>query len=1204
MNTRSSSRIHRGASRISHADSIRQRHSKLHPIEALEDRTLLAVISVSNTNASGVGSLAQAIVDANNRAGLDSIVFNIPASDSRHQYYRDDGVAGQVTSANVSTTIATDDSAILGLDPDWPHSWFSIAPSTALPDITDGVLIDGYTQGQITPSAGDDAQANTNSVTSKLGLNSILRIEVTGQDAGDVSKGMFHLLSSGNTIRGLVVNRTQGPKIQWQFESGGNSVAGNFIGTDVSGSRSFPQGSDGLIGLGSVASQIGGIEPAARNLISGNTGARFGIAGVFSRGPDRIQGNLIGTDRSGTRALPNARGLYSSAGAGTLVGGTELDAANVISGNQIGLEPGINVGDQKKTGNVIQNNFIGTDVTGKLPIGNGEGILACVNTTIVGNTIAYNRVGVRVTCDGTVISRNSIHSSVDVGIDLGYDSITLNDVPPQSVPPDQDAGANGLQNFPILTEVSDLQPGTRIRGTLSSVPNSKFRLEFFANSERIEDTNGFGDSPAQPGEFGEGRTFIGSHEVTTDASGFVSFTADFSSLPEGQALVTSTATDITPINGAPRNNTSEFSRIVPLGGCGPVTHTGDIGIGTLREAMFCSMLTGGVVQFAIRHDDPRHFYYRNDGIAGQVSAAQIAVTTTTNDAVLADGDPDWPHSWFSILPARGLPVISRPIVIDGYTQPGSHKNSISSPGGLDTVLKIEIDGSNAGRNVGLDIGIGAELTRIHGLAINNFSLNGIRMTSYGGNVIGGNFIGTDVSSTIAKPNRLAGIRMSEERLNRIGGTSPEFRNLISGNGVGITLESTGADVVEGNLIGTDRSGSKIVANSTGIFISGPFAGSSLVTIGGTEPGAGNVIFGGPFGAAVVVKSLAFTKPFQSGSIINFLSDCRRPLKSAMDARTRFFETNAREDFERVTLVGSVFYACATSFGQKDFIAQANPILGNILVSGQSRVAIDLNDDGPTANDGDDPNTLAADPDYDGGPNNLQNFPVISAVKTSAGVTDISGSLSSLPNSVFRLEFFSNSKPHPTGFGGGEQWVGFLNVTTDASGNAAFTFRSPTAVSVARTVAATATLLVDLDDDPKTPLIPLDTSEFSRAVVATGDVKLGDLDGSGTVDARDIDVLSDAIRRGASEARFDLNGSGKVDADDRRFLIEDVLRTTAGDANLDGLFDSADLVAIFQSGQYEDAIFGNAGWETGDWDGDGDFLTSDLIAGFQTGRYLG
>ena len=58
----------------------------------------------------------------------------------------------------------------------------------------------------------------------------------------------------------------------------------------------------------------------------------------------------------------------------------------------------------------------------------------------------------------------------------------------------------------------------------------------------------------------------------------------------------------------------------------------------------------------------------------------------------------------------------------------------------------------------------------------------------------------------------------------------------------------------------------------------------------------------------------------------------------------------------------------------------------------------------------------------------------------------------------------------------------------------------------------------------------------------------------------------------------------------------------GDANRDGIFNSADLVQVFQRGEYEDQIAGNSSWEDGDWNGDGDFTTSDLVLAFQSGRY--
>jgi hypothetical protein len=60
---------------------------------------------------------------------------------------------------------------------------------------------------------------------------------------------------------------------------------------------------------------------------------------------------------------------------------------------------------------------------------------------------------------------------------------------------------------------------------------------------------------------------------------------------------------------------------------------------------------------------------------------------------------------------------------------------------------------------------------------------------------------------------------------------------------------------------------------------------------------------------------------------------------------------------------------------------------------------------------------------------------------------------------------------------------------------------------------------------------------------------------------------------------------------------------AGDANRDGVFNSADLVLVFQAAEFEDAVAGNSVWEDGDWTGDGDFTTADLVLAFQLGGYL-
>jgi hypothetical protein len=113
----------------------------------------------------------------------------------------------------------------------------------------------------------------------------------------------------------------------------------------------------------------------------------------------------------------------------------------------------------------------------------------------------------------------------------------------------------------------------------------------------------------------------------------------------------------------------------------------------------------------------------------------------------------------------------------------------------------------------------------------------------------------------------------------------------------------------------------------------------------------------------------------------------------------------------------------------------------------------------------------------------------------------------------------------------------------------------------------------------------------------------DFNGDGQLDATDIDLLCAAIASGEFAPEFDLDGNAAVDSADLDYLVRELLHTTYGDANLDGSFDSGDLVFIFQAGHYEDNVPANSGWATGDWNCDGDFTSSDLVVAFQAGGYV-
>ena len=159
-----------------------------------------ASFTVTNTNDSGPGSLRQAILDANALGGTDTIAFNITTTDP-----------GYITSTDS----------------------FRIQPLSALPTITDPVIIDGYTQPGASP--------NTNGPG--LGLNTVLKIELDGTNVGATFGHGLHL-ASGSTVRGLAINRFSGEGIF--LTASGNIIEGNFIGTNVVGTLDLGNAEDGV----------------------------------------------------------------------------------------------------------------------------------------------------------------------------------------------------------------------------------------------------------------------------------------------------------------------------------------------------------------------------------------------------------------------------------------------------------------------------------------------------------------------------------------------------------------------------------------------------------------------------------------------------------------------------------------------------------------------------------------------------------------------------------------------------------------------------------------------------------------------------------------------------------------------------------------------------------------------------------------------
>jgi titin len=324
---------------------------------------------------------------------------------------------------------------------------------------------------------------------------------------------------SGNLISG---NAASGI---WLEGSSNMLVQQNTIGTDTTGTFALGNGGNGVTIDGSD-NTIGGPTAGAGNLISGNLGD-----GLFiSSSNNSVQGNLIGTDASGTHGLGNSgNGVTVLNASGNTIGGTTSSAADVISAN---VGSGILISGANATSNLIAGNFIGTDLSATINLGNaanGVTIRDSSNNTIggtaagAGNTVAYNgHDGIQVdTGSGNGILSDLIFSSGYLGIEL------INN-------------GNNNQAAPWLFAAIESGSATLVAGVLISTPNTTFTLQFFADPHR------------DPSGLGEARQLLGTFSVTSNAYGIAVFAITIPVVvPPGQIL-TATATD-------PNNNTSEFS---------------------------------------------------------------------------------------------------------------------------------------------------------------------------------------------------------------------------------------------------------------------------------------------------------------------------------------------------------------------------------------------------------------------------------------------------------------------------------------------------------------------------------------------------------------------------------------------------------------------------------------------------------------------
>ena len=744
------------------------------------------------------------------------------------------------------------------------------------------ITVGGITAASRNVISGNSGDAVSVSTTFNLFQGNYIGTDVTGMHAlGNLGAGIDIFDTSNNTVGGtsaaarnvIADNGSGGVTIfsDGMLPAAGNVIMGNYIGTDATGTVALGNGTEGAGVQITDASgnTVGGTTSGAGNLISGNLAGGVSITEGGVSGPSAgsflvllagnlVAGNLIGTDVTGTSPLGNSDGIDIVGASSNTIGGTTAAARNVISGN-----PGDGVlitsdDGASATDNLIEGNSIGTDASGTGVLGNsGNGVnitAGASNNTVggaaagAGNIIAFNTlVGVVVGTSATSTSTevddailgNSIFSNGKLGIDLGDDGVTPNS------PGSPHMGPNLLQSFPVITSVTISRGGTLITGTFNSDPNSSFTVQFFANSA------------ADPSGFGQGRTFLGETTVPTNASGNGMFSVTVNPPPAGDTVLTATATD-------PNGNTSEFSQVfVPPSLV--VTNTNDSGPGSLRQAILNANTLLGIptITFAIPGSGvqtihpltPLPTITTSVTIDGTSQPGYVGTPLIVVDGSLAGASADGLQ-----IAASATGSTIEALAIDDFSAVGINVGSnndlligdyiginaagtAAAPNG--TGIVIASNGNTVGGTGG---GTGGGTTAAARNIISGNTGDGISITAGTGNLVEGNYIGTTAAGTSPLGNGSIGVVIFSAG-NTVGGTTAGARNIISGNGLdGVSMTDSGANnnLIEGNYIGTDVSGTLPLGNARqGVSITSTNNTTNPTgtdnTVGGTAPGAGNVI---------------------------------------------------------------------------------------------------------------------------------------------------------------------------------------------------------------------------------------------------------------------------------------------------------------------------------------------------------------------------
>jgi CSLREA domain-containing protein/uncharacterized repeat protein (TIGR01451 family) len=836
--------------------------------------------------------------------------------------------------------------------------------------------------------------------------------------------------------------------------------------------------------------------------------------GLVAGTPGLATGLHLATGASSVRGL--AIGGFD---VGVLVG-ADADASR-LEENAIGLDADWSSALPNGTGVVVEADGVAV----------GDGPLFPGDFDPHGNLIAENDgVGVRVagTAVGVDIERNEIRDNGALGIDLDPSGVDVAD------PDDADDGPNGGQNAPVMTTAETVSGQfTTIAGTLDSAPNTTYRVDVYGSDSC--DASGFGEG--RDWFLTESATTDGSGHATWGigtSTRFDAFVTATATAPDGSTSEFSNCLANTIVEHADLSVTIEDERdvvgegepihyTIAVANGGPTTAENvvvtvdlpaDATFGSARSGFApyraCS-LAGTTVECPIPFVSSGGFDQVEvellAGLAGpavgqvtvtsdqddpDASDDQATVTTTVATATPAtftvnspndgnDGTCDAGHCSLReamtaananpgrdtiafalpgsrlIQPGSLLPRLGGPVAIDGTTQPGFAGAPL-----------VELAGTSVPGGYGLRVSGGD--SEVRGLVINRWANVGVELTRWGDNVVAGNGFGVDPTGSVALANGTSISVASPD--NRIGGTTPDDRNVIAGGSTGIRIgEGTAArNVVEGNFIGINAAGTAAIPLTTGVNI----VDASDNVIGGSDPGAGNVISGGSQTGVALGWSSVGPIPADNrieGNLIGLNAAGTAAVANGTGVRTQLavLDLVIRDN----TISGNLLDGIELFNGAADTIVAGNQIgtdatgtspvpngrhgihtvstsprtvVGGTTPAEANVIAFNVQDglfiESQTAVLG---NSIHANGGLgiDRFPNGVSapgfpRIPVLSSATTVGASTTVRGSLTGATgNTVHRIEVFANAVCDPSGNGEGDMFLGTTDVTTNGAGAATF-----------------------------------------------------------------------------------------------------------------------------------------------------------------------